>query len=62
MSGQAYYYRDFIQWGYVALICVVLAFTAMTNLVAGTAPSDDTLVSTPVNPNVCVIPEKANSS
>jgi hypothetical protein len=40
MSGRAYDTKEVKKWGYVALICIALAFTTLTTTAAGSRPSD----------------------
>jgi hypothetical protein len=36
MSGRAYCNKEIAQWGYVALVCIALAFTTITGATAST--------------------------
>ena len=40
MSGRAYKNKEIIQWGYVALVCVALAFTTLTGAAANTKSAE----------------------
>lgn len=40
MSGRTYCNHEIMQWGYVALVCIALAFTSITRAAASTKPSD----------------------
>lgn len=41
MSGRSYCHYEIIRWGYVALVCIALAFTSMTGATASTKSSDN---------------------
>jgi len=43
MSGRTYCKHEIVQWGYIALVCIALAFTSITRAAAGTKPSDHRL-------------------
>lgn len=45
MKGRAYYRRELMQWSYLALIFIALAFTTMNRVVAGNSPNGPRPVS-----------------
>ncbi len=40
MSGRTYCNHEIVQWGYVALVCIALAFSSITRAAAIAKPSD----------------------
>ncbi len=64
MSGRTYRDKEVVQWGYVALVCVALAFTMFTKAMASTKsgirvpPHEITLGVCTVRPSVGETPER----
>lgn len=61
MSGRAYN-KEVTQWGYVALVCVALAFTTLTGAAANTKSAEMKLASDTEKWGACLTPMRVGEN